>query len=294
MTQKRKITTEMPITETKKLQHISTRTDRLKQKRRRKQKVKKNIPSKPIDLSVLRKKLSSMVHTVVGLDMSLSNPGICIVQPIQKKITLFYFRNRKLEHNGIKKITDEKSCFYNWFIEIICLEQHSDDELKELGSSEKCNQYMARISMIITSILSVSKSCNTLVGIEHYSYNSIMSNAYSTLMELGGCMRVALSSNFYRYEEISPTAIKKLFSGNGKAKKDTMYDAYQHKYHMPDMCEMIGLGGKTYKHVPHPVEDLVDAFAVALSTIVMTDVSSLATTSCTSFPPGLRTFLLSS
>ena len=67
--------------------------------------------------------------------------------------------------------------------------------------------------------------------------------------------------------EIPPTTIKKMFSGSGRADKDIMYQTYRNKFGLPDIAAHIGLGGKVYKHVPHPVEDMVDALAVAVATL---------------------------
>ena len=34
---------------------------------------------------------------------------------------------------------------------------------------------------------------------------------------------------------------------------------------MPDLIDLIGIKRKIFKHVPHPVEDIVDSFAVVFT-----------------------------
>jgi Holliday junction resolvasome RuvABC endonuclease subunit len=165
----------------------------------------------------------------------------------------------------MQKIDNKASCFDGWFIETVCIEIAEGETLKTWGSSEKCNRYLDKV-MKILCFLGSNLGEDKIVGIEHYSYNSRMSSSFSTLMELGGLLRTTLSCGHHDIREISPSAVKKMFGGVGKATKDDMYNVYKTRYGLPDLNSMIGIKSD-YAHVPHPVEDMVDAVAVAIGVI---------------------------
>lgn len=195
--------------------------------------------------------------------MSLNNPGLVEICPHNCKISLYYFRNRQIEHNGILSVTDSRSCFYGWILEVICLEEIKD--LSEFGSTTQYNRFTSKLCKLL-AVIGDNSDNSKKVGIEGYSLNSRMGNASTTLMELGGCLRLALSMGKHEWIEIPPRSVKKQFTGNGKSDKIDMYRNYKEKFFLPDLCSLIGLT-KEYKQTPHPVEDLVDALAVGLATI---------------------------
>jgi Holliday junction resolvasome RuvABC endonuclease subunit len=225
---------------------------------------KKSIVIKTINPSDLRQKLASLTTVVFGIDMSLTNPGIAKIHPIHRTISLFYFRNRQKEHNSLTEITHPQSCFFGWNLQLTCIEE---EKLQGPGSIKVCNRYLSKI-MKILAVIGNNTHNNKIVGIEGYSFNSKMSSSFSTLMELGGCLRTALSLGQHRAVEITPTSVKKQFTGCGKVDKNGMYKAFQKTHYLPPLEKLIGIGDHEYCNTPHPIEDLVDAFAVALCTLV--------------------------
>jgi len=108
-------------------------------------------------------------------------------------------------------------------------------------------------------------SDDTVVGIEHYSFMSKNTNATSILIELGSLLRGLLLTRGHKILEIPPTTVKNMFSDSGRASKDDMYAAYLEFFHLPSLYSLLGLKDN-YTSVPHPIEDIVDSMAVALTT----------------------------
>lgn len=196
--------------------------------------------------------------------MSLSNPGLTKLDIGLETITFYFFRNRKCEHGTVLKISNPNSLFYNWTLRIICIEHFEDKELATFGSLHKSNRYLAKVSKLVSYI--GENDGNTIVGIEGYSFSFGFkkTSSQSTLMELGGIIRMLLSTRGHVTIELSPSNVKNLFSGIGNAKKIAMYKCYQTRFHLPKMELLIGLKSDTNK-LSNPIEDLVDSFAVAIS-----------------------------
>ena len=67
------------------------------------------------------------------------------------------------------------------------------------------------------------------------------------------------------FYEIAPSQAKKIWSGKGNAKgKTPMYEAYTDRYKMPVIEPIIGMKPGSIRH---PVDDIVDSIAIAVSTI---------------------------
>ena len=214
-------------------------------------------PNSEIDPSVLNHKLAQLQKTVYGIDMSLTNPGLVKIDPSTHKVSLYYFRNRQIEHNALVRVSDHRSSFYGWFWEVVCIEEEKD--------LSQYSRFSSKISKLM-ALIGDNFNKTSCVGIEGYSMNSRTGKSGTILMELGGCLRLALATYEHKWVEIPPRSVKKQFTGNGKADKNEMYQYYLQKYHLPELCNLIGLK-QIYKQTPHPVEDLVDALADGLSTL---------------------------
>jgi len=59
---------------------------------------------------------------------------------------------------------------------------------------------------------------------------------------------------------VSPPALKKFATGKGNAKKENMIEAFVEETNI-DLWEVFGV--KRTKNIPHPIDDLVDAFYLA-------------------------------
>ena len=102
------------------------------------------------------------------------------------------------------------------------------------------------------------------VFIEQYAFSQSGNDSSRKLIELGGVLRTLLVDAGHPSPiAITSSRVKKTFSGSGKSNKEGMEQAWQTLHRGIDFVESMGL--RRNKRVQHPVEDMVDAIAVALS-----------------------------
>ena len=163
-------------------------------------------------------------------------------------------------------MTNPQSPFYEWSVQNVCLESKGEWE-----EGHRIPHYIEKLTKLIACI--GPGICK--IGIEHYimpkpkKFGSGVTGGFLTLVELGGILRSLLwLKGHHDFIEMSATAIKLFFSGNGRADKQGMYTAYKTSWLFPDLYASHGLKGEeSYKHVPHPLEDEIDALAIALFTL---------------------------
>lgn len=183
-----------------------------------------------------------------------------MLNPIKKTMILYCFRNRNRETSAIMEIHDEKCILNGWLLEICVF---SDDQENHKFSLERYERYYNRIKKIL-GIIGLNSEKKKVVGIENYSFSSQSTQADTILKEMGGIIRMFLCMNGHQILEIPPSQIKKTFTNKGSADKNDMYENYLTVKGMPNLLKLMNLENKKYKKVPHPVEDMVDAFATAL------------------------------
>jgi len=160
------------------------------------------------------------------------------------------------------------SPFPHWLFELTLLEEPVLPVTQ--FSLYRFNKYDVRLRALL-SILGDNREGNKIVGIEGYSYYSQASQADTILKELGGCLRMNLCYAGHQILEIPPSAVKKIFSGDGKSNKNKMYRHGRNDYGLPDLFRLMNIGEERdcmadpAKDIPHPIEDLVDSLAVTLS-----------------------------
>lgn len=227
-------------------------------------------PKKPsiplIKVSTLLPRLLQWKEKAVGIDLSLANPSIAMVDPPLRQISLYYYRNRKSDLEGAVQ-TVATGPFTGWTVRTKCWER--DPEL--LGtSSDRFGRYHPVIRKLVETVLEEHVQ---VIGVEHYSLgtNHFQSSSQSLMIELGACLRYELFQKVRVLTEIPPTQVKRMFTGVGKATKDDMYKAYREIYELPCLQKMLGFT-RELKHLQKPVDDCVDALAVAFCTIMLADV----------------------
>lgn len=229
-------------------------------------------------LSEWMRRLRKETRTIIGIDMSLSNPGLCVMDPTLRTIHLYCFRNRKKETVATSYLDQPGSPFHHWLVEVTILEDpvnHENGKRRFDFSLFRFERYENRIQALM-AVIGDNRKKNKLVGIEGYSFKSKATQAETALKELGGCLRRSLCHFQHEIMELPPSTVKKIFSGVGKSDKNEMYRCYRETYRLPDLfkCMNIAASDQVYlddpeKNIPHPIEDMVDALAVALSLLFL-------------------------
>lgn len=207
----------------------------------------------------------------VGLDISLSNPGMAIINTSTQEIQFFFLQNRQFETTGtVQRVTSPESPFHEYTVSYHRLQRpllRTDVAKDEFV--HRFDHYTQLTQMFVGHLVQWTtpyEKDSISITVEHYSFNSRPSVSTTKLYEIGSSIRMALYSLGFSCKEISPCSLKKQFAKHGHATKKQMLDAYQNLYHMPSIFQGIGLHTQ-YKNVPNPVEDLVDAFALAFTSI---------------------------
>lgn len=184
---------------------------------------------------------------VLGIDMSITSPGFVVCED---NIYHMYFLPQR---GNDTKVTLEPQVGKNGStIYLHPLKRHST-------TKDKFARYN-HVDICLEEILAKHPNINK-VRIEGYAFNA--EGSASMLFELGGIIRYRLWKAKIEWVELPPSKVKKLFSGHGKAGKVDMWEAYLKKGY-PNLLELFGLKvseRKHGKHIPHPVEDIVDGLA---------------------------------
>ena len=165
--------------------------------------------------------------------------------------------------NYLTRLTDPKCPFHNWLLQVSLIPEENPATHFSLFRFARYETKLKKLLALIGP-----KAPNTIVGIEGYSYQSNATEADSILKELGGCLRFMMCTMQHTILEIPPSTVKKLFSGQGGADKTDMYQAYVERYRLSDLFTNMHVK-RPLKNIPNPISDLVDALAVAMSTLFL-------------------------
>ena len=182
----------------------------------------------------------------LGIDLSMTSPGLVVQDPSNKQIIAYFYPTRKKEISSVNAID---------FI------RNEEQWLFVVSALKVCKStvLMERYDTIRKDVIHIIQTHDiTSVGIEGYAFNAQSSSA-SKLFELGGLIRHAIWQQDIDYQDIAPTSVKKQFTGSGKATKEDMWLAYLKKGY-PDLIALLRLNSVTT--IPHPVQDIVDAIAL--------------------------------
>lgn len=298
----------------------------------------------------------------VGLDLSLSSPGISIVANAPSTCTtcethtehggqhtllqLFCIPVRKKDRS--KPVVQKEESNYTWSITSFVDSSETPENKYTISSqSKKKNtvqkdvdkmQKQLHLNSRYRSILRFlqfslergragalewqnrhfcdctrrREGCKKLfVCIEGYAYNANMGGS-AKLHELGGIVKQYLYDHNIAFLEVSPTSAKKFFTGKGSADKLLMYKHFQKRFAGLDLMSTFGYSEpppspsikptttsssvieEEHHKIPNPVQDLVDATALALraqscfSKLIVQKKSEPASTITTKNKPTLR------
>jgi hypothetical protein len=204
-----------------------------------------------------RKETLSIRHITIGIDMSLNCPGWVILHPENKTIEFYWIRQRVKEHSFLPILLTDVPFFNQWTMSGTCLDPI--EKVEHLGQIPIYNRFLGVMHLILSTIIPFEPQ-DVKIAIEGYAYCARQQSSQKLLTELGGCLRMALSIYGYNFVEIAPTSAKKHLSN-----KTDMYHAWITRWRMPSLCALIGLEMSKNGSPPHPIEDLIDGFAVSIS-----------------------------
>lgn len=177
-----------------------------------------------------------MSNIFIGLDWSLTSPGICIIE--NGKPTFHFLTT--------KKKFQTKLC--DWLIGYPYPEYSSDIErYSKLSDWAFC----------IINKVHLDTGIFPKISIEGFSFGSTGSRLFQ-IAENAGVLKYVLNQYGYNFTVVPPTVIKKFLSGKGNSKKIVMIESFISKTGIK-LHEEFGSSKIDVK----PVDDLVDAWALA-------------------------------
>lgn len=184
----------------------------------------------------------------VGMDLSLRCPSVAIVDRETGVTTVLWWTQRKREDVLNVRHTVSKNVWWVRFPTLV--------ETDATGCMGRATQMRNDIA----SVLSELEPSRTRVQIEGYAFGSSDSGHASRLAELGGVIKSYLFENKFKYAEVPPTSVKKFWSGSGRADKSEMIKTARTKGYPVDEMQTDMLLKEVHDH---PLEDIVDAIAIA-------------------------------
>lgn len=199
----------------------------------------------------------------IGIDFSINSPSITIYdQDTYRFISLFncdaddFTKSKKYEtHQKLQP-----------FIQMIPYKRKIDKTDYQTEQTTKLNDAIFLAETILHSIKSVVVDEVPIIGIEGFSYGS-KSASYIDLIFYQSVLRYKLSEEFGadNIRIISPTEIKKKFSGKGNANKMLMIDTFVEKFGDLFNQDLIDIIKSTKESKIKPIDDIVDSFAIIKS-----------------------------
>jgi Holliday junction resolvasome RuvABC endonuclease subunit len=231
---------------------------------------------------------------ILGLDLSLTSPGMVVYDQKHHAFYSYFEPCRKREH-GMKQTSNFMFRDQPHTFEITALpissdkqdDDHNDDDDDDDDDGDDDaddgdhdddadsrelelqlnNQLYERYNKILNSVLTIiSRHSVTQVVIEGYAYGvARLSSSGSKMYELGGIIRHALMQlQHVNFKDVSPTQLKRKFTGSGRATKNAMYESFISKG-LPDLARIFKV--QNCKNIPNPVQDIVDATALVLEAV---------------------------
>lgn len=191
-----------------------------------------------------------MTKAVIGVDFSMSSPAICLELDGQVKIWYVNANKKVCTYFSIGNVTVE-GFHYD--------PKNINDAKKK--SDREVHADIERFIVLATTFDSVIPDVNRnefkTAVFEAYAFGA--KGRMAQIGENTGLMKAALASKGYRIETISPTSVKLLGAGTGKATKEEMAEAWfkEFGFHVHDQLG-CGIGES-------PASDVIDSYFVLKS-----------------------------
>lgn len=240
---------------------------RVREERKRSRRAKKRKQAEEASNDLEEK--AAQADIIIALDMSTS-PGMAIVDRSNPKNTRYYligFAQTDKQQNSFDRLANDAKTPGR----IQTTVQGASAELlicrspKEGAYQHNTDFYEQITAILMDRIMSVLRpNCRVLAVVEAYAFHIVHSSSITKLAELGGAMRNKLFRAKIPFVEVSPTSIKKWFTGKGSADKPDMWRQFQKVAPQILLAEWLPAALSATK-IPSPHQDIVDAFAAAHS-----------------------------
>lgn len=179
---------------------------------------------------------------VIGIDLSLTSPAICILdrdnpEDWTKSRTYYLTDKYKLVGKFGKNVL-------GGFLKLYKSEMERYENISEWA----------------INILGTLAGEEVQVYLEDYSMGS--KGRVFAIAENTGVLKYKLYSSHIPLETIPPTVVKKSFSGKGNSDKQMMYEAFESKFPQVNLKKLLGVENVK---LGNPTTDIVDSFAVGLT-----------------------------
>jgi len=182
---------------------------------------------------MLKKDMSLVTKTIVGIDYSLTSPAVCINNEGEY---MFYYLTSKKKYIGqmAKNIIGYEH-------------QEYDTPIKRFSQiSDWAINTFNRLSYDLK---------NLKVFIEGYSFGS-KGQAIFQIAENCGILKYRLQQLKINYDTVVPSVVKKGATGKGNADKDMMYDAFTKETKI-DLKKIFDT-----EKVGNPISDIADSYFI--------------------------------
>lgn len=179
----------------------------------------------------------------LAIDYSLNSPAFCVFNADGNEITpvrFYFFAKKKCQigsfHNGLFVGRESK-------------EPDPNPVVRYLTNANYAMEIVDKYS------------CDSIY-IEGYSYGSVTSS-FTSLVENVATLKVLAHQRGIELIPFAPSAVKKIATGKGNAKKAQMYEDGWLKRFDIDLETMLGA-----KRDANPISDIVDSYFVGLKSVL--------------------------
>jgi Holliday junction resolvasome RuvABC endonuclease subunit len=189
----------------------------------------------------------------IGLDLSLSSPGIAVYHSDRDKWLLYAFSQRKSEN----KMEVNEDAF----------QLHMFPKIPSAAESNEIRYEFIRHYIIDVIMMMYKEEPDVRVIIESYAFGAKNAGSSYKLQELGGVIKHSIHSTFPTWERITvtPSSWKKSTIGIGNATKQQVVEYVKTHGPCADLLTLLSVHVSKNGSVPCPVQDISDSICIAMS-----------------------------
>jgi Holliday junction resolvasome RuvABC endonuclease subunit len=194
--------------------------------------------------------------THIGIDYSITSTGMCI---IENKNYLFFWFPKIDDKTNLKKYDDIKS--FATIIPYVVSKENVDYTTQAIKNINNAH-------ILAKAILNILKDYDKSIpiNIEGFSFASVGAS-FIDLITFQSILRSELIKDGRTFNVFAPTTIKSKFSGIGTSNKDNMCKVFTHydieNNNIKKIQNLIENCVKNRQAIKKPIDDIVDAFAIA-------------------------------